>query len=349
MKWLKGLIGGRGYGLSAVNPVQCGGGPQGEREYLEKLRCPNKQEVKYKRSGSTFLRGSKPIDVYDVECQCGRHRITVYMDMYIEGKDRRIDAEEWSLEECGNIERIVSDRTPANSASNHAGENVSRKFLEKAKGHPELVDFIENRLKQFGDHPTPKIIQWILTDGLTGEAQTVGSILLSYIGEPTIPHLIELLGHDNDRLAMFAAKTLSAIEGSLPYVKKALKSDDPKTRLHAAGALQGFGYEAIEAIPDLCDLITFEIIDHGNIEPKTIPEAAGIAAGALGRLGEAALPMVRELLNTDDANIRLVAVSALLRIGKPALPLLIEAQSKEKDQLVFRALQDTINNIRRVE
>jgi len=69
----------------------------------------------------------------------------------------------------------------------------------------------------------------------------------------------------------------------------------------------------------------------------------------LGKMGEFALPMLRELLNNDNVNIRLVAVSALLRTGKSAMPLLIEARSKEKDQLVFTALQVTIRRIQEAE
>jgi HEAT repeat protein len=212
-----------------------------------------------------------------------------------------------------------------------------------------LIKRIEDGINKFGDNPVPKIIQQLLKEGLTAEAQTMGSIWLSYIGEPAIPHLITLLGHDNNTLAMFAAKTLAVVEGSLPHLKKALMSDDPKIRIHAAGSLQFFGANGKELIPDLCNLIKREVGDQAETIPRRITEAAGNAAGALGRMGEAALTMVGSLLESDNPNIRFVAVSALLRIGKPALPLLIEARAREKDQLVFVALQNTINKIEEVE
>lgn len=218
-------------------------------------------------------------------------------------------------------------------------------LLRSRKTHPELLGFIEDSLKVFGDNPVPKIIQQTLAEGLHAEAQAMASIWLSYIGEPAIPYLIKLLGDHNYGLAVFAAKVLADIEGSLPYVIRALKSEDPNTRLHAAGSLQSFGPEVVKAVPDLCEFIKSEIVDSGG----KIPEAAGIAAGTLGRIGKAALPMVVDLLKNDIANVRIVAASAMLRIGKPALPKLIEARSKEKDKNVFVVLQLTIDKIGEVK
>ena len=62
-------------------------------------------------------------------------------------------------------------------------------------------------------------------------------------------------------------------------------------------------------------------------------------------MGDSALPMAGELLNSDNVNVRLAAVSALLRVGESALPMLIEARSIEKNQFVLTALQDTIRRI----
>ena len=218
-------------------------------------------------------------------------------------------------------------------------------FLKNVKKHPEVEDIIKNSIKDFGADPVPKIIQQTISEGVSRESQIMSSMLLSYIGEPAIPSLVECLGGNNDNLAMFAAKTLANIEGSIPILIKSLKNENPKTRYHAAGAFQFCGKKAIEAIPDLCELIKFEIYESGTTDPAKIPDAAENAAGALGKMDDAAIPCLRDLLKENNANIRLCAVSALLRIGKPALNLLNESKEKENDKLVLTALEDTINRI----
>ena len=103
------------YGLSITNPVLCGGGPGGEQDYLDRLRCPSGSPIRYRRLGSqiaedeAFLKapgvrwfpgrlaiamgvtpdGPHPlsIDVYEIECACGEHSTRVFMDMYHRGSD----------------------------------------------------------------------------------------------------------------------------------------------------------------------------------------------------------------------------------------------------------------------
>jgi len=224
-------------------------------------------------------------------------------------------------------------------------ENFSRAFMQEMHKHPEIVQFIEDSLREFGDNPVPKIIKNLVADGCREEAMVMGSIWLSYIGEAAIPQLIPLLGNDNYRLAMFAAKTLSGIEGSLSHIRKAMKSENPAIRLHAVGALQFFGPEAVEVMPDLSDFIKSEIIKSGKQETGNIPEAAGIAAGALGKIGETAIPVAADLLGSNNANIRLAGVAVLSRIGKSGISLLQEALKKERDQLLVKAIQGTINSL----
>jgi len=74
-------------------------------------------------------------------------------------------------------------------------------------------------------------------------------------------------------------------------------------------------------------------------------KVADIATSALGKIGEAALPVIGDLLKSDNANVRIAAVCAVLPCGKSALPLLVEARAKEKDPLVFVGLQNTIAKI----
>ena len=70
---------------SKANPVRCSG-PKGEREYLNRLRCPNGYKPEFKRVGSY---GPGPygtvIDGYEVNCLESEVKITIFMDMYHNG------------------------------------------------------------------------------------------------------------------------------------------------------------------------------------------------------------------------------------------------------------------------
>lgn len=114
--------------MDISNPVLCGGGPEEERAYLDRLRCPAGEKVTYSRRGSIapttsefrtrdgvnwypgenpLLRAmdgkdgpDKPLDIFDVTCGCGQHTATVYMDMYHRGNDdatRVIGLPGWTL------------------------------------------------------------------------------------------------------------------------------------------------------------------------------------------------------------------------------------------------------------
>lgn len=67
-----------------TNPVRCDD-PKGERQYLNRLRCPNGKPPKYSRIGSFgFGPYGNILDGYRVECE-GRDEAVVFMDMYHEG------------------------------------------------------------------------------------------------------------------------------------------------------------------------------------------------------------------------------------------------------------------------
>ena len=114
------------YGTSQDDPILCGGGPPGERAYLERIRCPSGSVVRYERLCSlsttkvAFLR--KPgvsvdlgarmssrreaaftdpaevaLDEYLLVCVCGRHRLKVFFDMYHRGQEAPIGEDGWTL------------------------------------------------------------------------------------------------------------------------------------------------------------------------------------------------------------------------------------------------------------
>lgn len=71
---------------SAENPVRAHF-PQGQRAYLNRLRCADGQPPEYSRGGSV---GDSPysniMDVYDVDCgDSAPGRVSIYMDMYHKG------------------------------------------------------------------------------------------------------------------------------------------------------------------------------------------------------------------------------------------------------------------------
>ena len=69
---------------SEANPVRCAH-PEGERAYLNRLRCPSGGPATYERAGSV---GESPyetiMDRYEVKCPEWPDAVSVYMDMYHE-------------------------------------------------------------------------------------------------------------------------------------------------------------------------------------------------------------------------------------------------------------------------
>ncbi len=64
-----------------TNPVRCDS-PRGEREYLNRLRCPDEKRPQYERIGSYGLGPyGNILDGYRVKCE-EKDSATVFMDMY---------------------------------------------------------------------------------------------------------------------------------------------------------------------------------------------------------------------------------------------------------------------------
>ncbi len=126
----------KNYGLAADTPVRVPGGfssgPENEKKYLMRLRCPNGKPVTFSRKGSVNpliaalsdkdeqakeavmaeldqalqqygLDGIPAwylsVDLFDVLCTCGEnHAVAVYMNMYEAGLDEPIALAGWTLE-----------------------------------------------------------------------------------------------------------------------------------------------------------------------------------------------------------------------------------------------------------
>jgi hypothetical protein len=78
-----------GYGYTPEAPIKVGGGPRGEHEYLQWLRGPDGQQLRYKRLGSccgfedpSLPMGGGLLDMYEVTYDGLETPVTLYLDMY---------------------------------------------------------------------------------------------------------------------------------------------------------------------------------------------------------------------------------------------------------------------------
>jgi len=83
------------YGYADSSPIQVGGGgrrgPYNERRFLESLRGPQGQAVKFQRRGSCCSVGNPPtsiLDIYEVTYEGLPEPAKLYLDMYVRRKVR---------------------------------------------------------------------------------------------------------------------------------------------------------------------------------------------------------------------------------------------------------------------
>jgi len=77
---------------SKENPIKCDG-PQGERNYLEKLVTQEGRAIITSREGSTRNTSGSIVDVYPIEDENGQIITTLYFDMYHKGyKEKKVPA-----------------------------------------------------------------------------------------------------------------------------------------------------------------------------------------------------------------------------------------------------------------
>lgn len=152
MSWWRNLFG-RGqptheYGLHLDNPVLCGGGVDGEIDYLQRLRCPSGMPIRFQRRGSiernsveylkdaevnlAVSRGMRrrmgddpdprqiPVDVYLVVCECGTHQGQLFLDMYFRGPELPIGNSGWTLTEGD----VLAEETDATADCPYCGKEL---------------------------------------------------------------------------------------------------------------------------------------------------------------------------------------------------------------------------------
>jgi hypothetical protein len=78
-----------GYGYTPEDPIKVGGGPSGEHEYLQHLRGPEGQRLRFHRLGSccgfddpSLPFGGGLLDMYEVTYEGLASPVRLYLDMY---------------------------------------------------------------------------------------------------------------------------------------------------------------------------------------------------------------------------------------------------------------------------
>lgn len=80
------------YGLSPENPIQIGGGPEGQEVFLSTLRGPQGESLAWRRLGSCCvfetpngIDGHGLLDMYEVLYEGQERSVILYLDMYDSG------------------------------------------------------------------------------------------------------------------------------------------------------------------------------------------------------------------------------------------------------------------------
>jgi hypothetical protein len=80
------------YGFSPENPIHVGGGPHGQRAFLETLRGPDGQSLAWRRLGSCCefetpngIMGFGLLDLYEITYEGMERPVILYLDMYESG------------------------------------------------------------------------------------------------------------------------------------------------------------------------------------------------------------------------------------------------------------------------
>jgi len=163
-----------------------------------------------------------------------------------------------------------------------------------------------------------------LVEALAGghSSDTVAaSRLLTQIGSPAVPDLLEALADDeNDIRQVWVARTLGRIgsdpASAVPALAKALKSEQSHVREAVAEALAEFGPAAEPAVPALVSSLA-------DWHPG-VRRAAARSLAHIGGAAELATPGLIQLLADRDQTVREAAFQALSEIGPGTVPWLIE-------------------------
>jgi HEAT repeat protein len=130
-----------------------------------------------------------------------------------------------------------------------------------------------------------------------------------------IPDLIETLKDRNEDVRLTTVDALTAIgKDAIGPLIEATKSDNVDIRWGAAEAIRRIGPEAKDALPQLTKLL--------EDKDEVIRLRAAYSMSVFGLGGRAAVPILVDALQHENADERTRAVEGLQRIGLPAVPSL---------------------------
>lgn len=149
--------------------------------------------------------------------------------------------------------------------------------------------------------------------------------ILSEIGSPVVPHLLDALQSSDRGMAYGASETLRVMGAATSELIKLLHHEVRDVRGDAAKALGSSGN--IEAIPAL-----MEALEDRDVYIRSRAEEA------LSRIGESAMPILFETMRNASGYKSSGAAGALGKIGAPAVPQLLEMLEDESPKIQHGAL-----------
>jgi HEAT repeat protein len=153
-----------------------------------------------------------------------------------------------------------------------------------------------------------------------------------------VPALVKLLKDDKAQIRQNALAILSGYGApALPHIVAALKDVDPSVRQQAVFGLQAIPGDIKEALPALVPMLK-----DANVNTRRITILL------LGRVGDEAVPHLREALKDPAPNLRWTAANSLSNLGpaaKKAVPELVELAAGDTNITVRRMSMNAVFRI----
>ncbi|MEK7232287.1 MAG: HEAT repeat domain-containing protein [Elusimicrobiota bacterium] len=178
-----------------------------------------------------------------------------------------------------------------------AGKNAAAELVEALKDD-ELADAAAKALGKMGSaakEAVPALIERFKEDGQFRSRSSLAIEILSKIGSPALPALLEALKDPNASVRRCAAESLGGIspatKTAVQALAVALKDDDPNIRTAASMALGKIGPTAKDAVPPLVAAL--------KDQNREVRVAAVSALGDIGPEAAAAVPFLVEGLSAS--------------------------------------------------
>lgn len=246
------------------------------------------------------------------------------------GDQPSLTAAEWNLLLGSLVDALLSGHREARLAATHVLSRMS------SVANDNLLSLLYDRWGQDGTsrhvlNETGAHLVWVLLDTLrsTEDAHQEEAIrrLLSQVGEPAVPVLLNMMLDERPDIRQTAGWALQAIgEGAIAPLADALRAGHPERRAAAATMLGRFGEPSLPALIDALrdgDQYTRELC----VEP-------------LIQIGMPAAPMLLESILDDDRDVQMISARILSTIGGgDSLPGLSQALSTGNGVVRWAAVQ----------